>query len=297
MRRIIMTGASGFLGSEIIRESLKTEDIDVVAVTSKSEKIKEIAGDQCVIISTEDFLKNGFLFKENDVFVNCLFPTNADGRRMADGLEKVFAIITIARENGVEAFMNISSQSVYASQRTQPAREGDSLSLETAYDVGKYSSELFCNQVFKGVPHTNIRLASLLGIGYNQRIINRIVDYALKGNELEVVGGMQRYGFLDVRDAANGIVKMTKAEPKAWKETYNLGHQKSYTLIEVVECIVSELKKRGIMTGYVVHEGTDTRNSSIDASLFMEDFIWQPAHSLTQMTGDIIDSKLYGMEK
>lgn len=285
--RVIISGASGFLGSNIVRKAMAA-NISVVAITSRAAALTGVT-----TVSTEDFLENGYPCSSEDVFINCLFPTNADGFKMANGLDKVYRMITMARKSGVGAFANVSSQSVYPSKRTRPAREGDSLSLETPYAVGKYSSEVFLNQVFQEVPHTNIRMASLLGVGYEQRILNRMVDQALKGMQLKVVGGMQRYGFLDARDAAVGLIKLALSDTTLWRETYNLGRNESYSLIDVVECIASEMKKQAdIDVTYTISEGQDDRNSAVDASLFMQDFAWKPLLSLSETTETIIRSKL-----
>lgn len=291
MGRLVVSGANGFLGSEIIRNAVES-GIKVVAVTSRTQEMEDTFKDACHAVETGKFLDGEYKLTNGDVFINCLFPTNADGYRMADGLEKVFRMTTAAKESGAGAFINISSQSVYPSQRTQPAEEDDTLCLETPYAVGKYSSEVFCDQVFNGMPHSSIRLASLIGVGFDQRIINRMAEQALRGNELKVIGGRQRYGFLDVRDAASGIVKMATGNLENWKKVYNLGSIESYTLVDVAETVVSEIGKRGITASYAVKEGTDTRNSSINAKRFMKDFAWEPVLSLALTTGDIIDSKM-----
>lgn len=291
MRRMIVSGASGFLGRNLIKYALAT-DIEVIAVTSKSWVQPGI-----ITVDTENYLLNGYPCSSEDVFINCLFPTNADGYKMANGLKKVYRMITKAYECGVGALINISSQSVYASKRLAPAKEEDTLCLETPYAVGKFSTEVFVNQVFSDRAHTNIRMASLLGVGYDQRIVNRMVIQALKGEHLKVVGGMQRYGFLDVRDAVVGLVKLAVSNPKSWKETYNLGRNESYTLIEVVECIVKQMKLQADMdVRYTILEGQDNRNSSINATLFMQGFQWNPEITFDETTAAIIRSKLSKVE-
>lgn len=292
MRRIIVSGASGFLGSNIIMKAQEA-DIEVVAITNKSDVQSGIT-----VVNTSKFLSNGYPCSSEDVFINCLFPTNADGYKMANGLEKVYGMIAKAHESGVDAFINISSQSVYASKRSASAKEEDPLCLETPYAVGKYSSEVFVNQVFSDRPHTNIRMASLLGVGYDQRIVNRMVVQALMGEQLKVVGGMQRYGFMDVRDAAAGLIKLATSDVRTWKETYNLSRNESYTLIDVVECIVAEMKQQVEMdVSYSVLDGQDDRNSAIDASTFMHDFIWKPEITLPETVATIIRSKLDKADK
>ena len=300
---ILITGANGFLGGKITRRITEDTQFDVIAMARSEDKVQKMCVQEHIdkrriqFVSMEDFLKNGFPCHRDSVFINCLFPTNADGYKMADGLEKVYRIISMAKKSCVGAFINISSQSVYASKRIAPAKEEDALSLETPYAVGKYSSEVFVNQVFNDVPHTNIRMASLLGVEDDQRIVNRMVDQALKGVSLQVVGGMQRYGFLDVQDAAEGIATLAQSAPRTWKEVYNLGRNESYTLMDVVECIVSEMKEQvGMEITYTVSEGHDVRNSSLNAEAFMSDFHWTPKITLSETIAAIIRSKVSKVE-
>jgi nucleoside-diphosphate-sugar epimerase len=286
MKRIIVSGANGFLGSNILAAAQEA-GVEAVAVTRKPD-----APFGAKAVSTAAFLAGDFACGAEDVLINCLFPTNADGYRMVTGLETVYQMIARAYESGIGALINISSQSVYASKRTAPAREGDPLCLETPYAVGKYSSEAFVNRVFSDRAHTNVRMASLLGVGYDQRIVNRMVMQALRGEPLRVVGGMQRYGFLDVRDAAAGLVKLALSDSAAWQEAYNLGRNESCSLIDVVECIVSEMQREtGMDVSYTVTEGEDLRNSSVDASLFQQTFDWRPNYTLAETTANIIRSK------
>ncbi len=292
MKRLVISGAGGFLGTAIIQVAQEYPDINVVAISSNFSKFATQNYRNCSVISTDEFINKGFDFTEHDIMINCLFPTNADGYKMANGLEKVYKIISAAKDYGVKAFINISSQSVYASRREQAAKEDDELCLENAYAVGKYSSEMFCNQVLKEIPHSNIRLASLLGVGYDQRIVNRMVAQALLGRELNIIGGMQRYGFLDVRDAAVGILKMSVSDSSKWEETYNLGRMENYNLIEVVELIIEQLKLHGVNAKYSIAEGTDNRNSSINGRKFMENFKWNAEIPLSKTIDDIILSKM-----
>ena len=292
MKRIIVSGAGGFLGSNIVAKALD-HNIEVVAITSKEGDNSQIEK-----INTSEFLTKGYKFRADDAFINCLFPTNADGYKMAAGLDKVFKIISNVYSSGCGTFINISSQSVYSSVRKNPATETDLLCLDTPYAVGKYSSEMFTNEIFRDRRHTNIRMASLLGVGYDQRILNRMVDQALKGEKIKVVGGMQRYGFLDVRDAAAAIVKLSMDCSESWKETYNVGRNESYSLIDVAECICCEIKeKTGKKAEYIVINGQDNRNSSLDSSRFMTEFCWKPEIGLKKTTDDIIMSKSALSEK
>lgn len=288
-KRLVISGAGGFLGSNIIRQAAAIEGLEILAITSDAEKLKEVTGCAISTIDTAEYLEKGYDFSEGDVFINCLFPTNADGFRMADGLNKVYRMINVSKESGIGSFINISSQSVYDPKRTYAASEDSDICLETPYAVGKYSTEILTNTVFKDMPHTNIRLASLLGVGYGQRIVNRMAAMAMKGEDLKVMGGMQRYGFLDVRDAAAGIIKLALGGMQDPDEAYNLGVKSSYSLIDVAELITKAVNEQlGMNVKYIITEGEDHRNSALDATKFMEYCNWTPAISIEQTVNDIV---------
>lgn len=62
-----------------------------------------------------------------------------------------------------------------------PADENTVLCLESKYAVGKYATELLVNAICgKAVLHTNIGLASLIGAGFDQRIVNKMVNQIIK---------------------------------------------------------------------------------------------------------------------
>lgn len=270
---------------------------EVIAITSNPVKLKISfpQSNRLIIVDIEDFFSQEYFFNPDTVFVNCLFPTNANGYQMADGLAKVNRCISWAKEAGATAIVNISSQSVYASKRNHPATETDPLSLESVYAVGKYSSELYCDYVCNEIPHTNLRLSSLIGVGYDTRIANRLIAQAVNGKTVEIIGGMQRYGLLDVRDAASGIVEVARHSEYDWQYSYNLGSNESINLIELTQLIADVMDQYGVHMKYKVIDGLDERNSSINCNRFMRDFNWYPKISLRQSLTEIVEEKLAGV--
>ena len=186
--------------------------------------------------------------------------------------------------------INVSSQSVYSQKRVLPADENTVLCLESKYAVGKYATELLVNAICgKAVLHTNIRLASLIGAGFDQRIVNRLVNQIIKNNEIHIIGGKQVFGFLDVRDAASAIITMTKSINN-WYEVYNIGSRNSYTLIEIANTILDVAQERYAKRGSMILEQNNAfQNSSLNCSRFYEDFRWSQKYSIRQSVVDIMD--------
>ena len=290
--RLIVSGAGGFLGKTLVNKAVR-ENMDVIAITSKPDSV-QFMEDRIVCVEINSFIENGMPMTQEDVFINCLFPTYANGYRMSDGLKKTFMCMEVAKQYGVGSFINISSQSVYDSMKTKPATEEDSVCPESAYSVGKYAAELFCERVFIDTPHTNIRLSSLISPEYNRRLVNRLVDHALEKRFLKISGGAQRYSFLDVRDAAAGLLRISNSDKRKWRGTYNLGSNQSITLVELSKRIKEHLGRRGINISIELTPGEDIRNYSMDATLFMNDFGWEPVISLDHTIDSIIDRRWNG---
>lgn len=275
---------------EIISQLLQissTESNRIYALTSHTDRLKNRYGDRknLVILRREDFLKKKFFFRDIDILVNCAFPRKADGTQMAEGLKYVSEILSMAVSGGVKSVINISSQSVYDQTRIQPATEQDELNLGTKYAVGKYATELLTNTICVSVPHTNLRLASLIGAGFNERIPNKFVEQIVCGNDLHVINGGQRFGFLDVRDAADAIIVIINSNPRSWREVYNLGSNESHTLEEIAKevCRVGE-KYCNKTIQYKLMQGDNAeplQNSSMDCTLYRKAFQWKPKIRLT----------------
>lgn len=284
--KVLITGAGGFLGRNLIETALKKTAFNMIAVTSQKEQLQELYGSESgrlSVISKEELWSMDW--KEIDILLNCAFPRNVDGTKIADGLHFTLELFTKAVQGGVGAVINISSQSVYSQMRAGDATEQEEINLETKYAIGKYAVELMVNSICASVPHTNLRLASLIGPEFEQRITNKLVAQAVAGNDLQIVGGRQRFGFLDVRDAANALIAILNSNPELWDEVYNLGTNESYTLEEIAQEVCSigyKYCNRKIQYKLIHTDKEHTvQNSSLDCTLYRKTFQWEPEFKLT----------------
>ena len=275
--KIVISGAGGFLGTHLIRELLAETEDTLVALTSKPDRLA--ASGRLLPVHRDAF--RTIDWATVDVLVNCAFPRNADGASLAAGMEYVSALLRSAVQGGVHSVINISSQSVYSQCREKPASEEDELSLESKYAVGKYASELLTEGLCSALPHTSLRMASLIGAHFDQRLVNKFVLQALGGQDLNITGGSQIFGFLDVRDAASGILSVLKARPSAWKPVYNLGTEEAYTLAHIAKtvCAMSgEFGERSIE--FHLEPSEAAQNTSMNCSRMYEDFGWKARYRL-----------------
>lgn len=278
--KIAITGAGGFLGTELLRLLSEIADIDVYAFSFDFERNRDTYVKAENIISVDNSEAATFDYSGIDVLLNCAFPRNTDDEAFAEGLNFIQKVIEKAVNDKVGSVINISSQSVYSQKRTAPADESFPPVLESKYAVGKYWSELFVNTVCCNIRHTNLRMASLIGAGFNQRITNKFAAKVIAGEQIKISGGEQLFGFLDVRDAASAIIKLALSSDE-WQEVYNIGTNTAYTLREIAECAVAVGNEIGFTAlEPVYNDGGEWQNSALDCSMFMKYFHWKPVYSI-----------------
>lgn len=284
-KKIVITGASGFLGRNLI-DAVKTgNEFQVYALSSKGADLQAVNDSRNIEFCHKDavFTDEGRRILMEAIVVNCAFPRNYNGREIADGLRYIRHLFSRSKECGVKAIINISSQSLYSQTREEAATEETPLSLENVYAVGKYATELMLESICDGtdIKFTNLRLASLIGPGFDQRIVNRFVKQALEGNSIKAVISGQRFGFLDIEDAVRAILLLLNIPVSRWRSVYNVGNGKGYTIEEILISIREVFQTGGIEMPDIVYEhGTGTGSTIVDYSNLNADTGFEPLISL-----------------
>ena len=287
---VLITGAGGFLGQELITQLCNDRMFQIIALTSGVEKLSAKFAEQenLQIYSLDDFYQEKIDFSQVDYLVNCAFPRGEEGNSFARGIDYIEDVLKSATRFPLSGVIDISSQSVYSQKRLQAATEEEPICLESKYAVGKYMVEKLVDAYCRNIPHVHIRMASLIGKDFDVRIVNKLVKRAVKGEQIVIQGGNQSFGFLDVRDAADGIIHVLKKDTGLWKNIYNLGPECAYTLNEIVTIIEQVGNGFGVKLNVQRVEGDLVRqNSGVDCTKFMQDFSWRLQFDLYTSVKDI----------
>lgn len=292
--KILISGAGGFLGSEVIRQLLDRGNYDVFAYTSQKDKLKAkfSNNNNLTCFDYEDWKNENIPFDEIDVLINCAFARTSDGKELASSLDFTNEFMSDAASGGVGGIINLSSQSVYSQTREFAATESTTVIPESLYAVTKYSTELLISNICKNfnVPYTNLRLASLVGQGFDVRLTNRFIKSAINGETIKIIGGRQIISYMDVRDAADGLIALASVDPYIWKPIYNFGVEESYRLPQIAE-IVKKIAYEFISesVNVEVKEGKDFLNLSLDCTSFYADTSWKPKYNMEIIIRDIFE--------
>lgn len=295
-KKIIVTGASGFLGNNLINTLIGKDEYSVYAYSSRYGQEDQPWQERNIRFLHKDaiFSSNNGQILKNAIVVNCAFPRNSSGIGLADGIRYIQRVFVESEKCGAKAIINISSQSVYSQTRETIATEYMPVSLETPYAVGKYATELILESICKKaqMAYTNLRIASLIGPEFDQRIVNRLVKQALSSETLCVVKSARKFGFLDIEDAVRALLALLETNTKQWRTVYTVGNGKAYDIEYIAQRIKYVFKKNGLSIPRInIENGNGFGSTGVSYSEFHKDTGFEPStdldtsiqHILTQL--------------
>jgi len=235
--KILVTGASGFIGRYLLRE-LAAEDHQVWA-TMRSDP--GIALDDVKILRL-DFADTNWsrhLPAAVDVVIHL-----AQSRHYASFPEHVRDIVDInvvatvalaewARRAGARRFLLASSGTVYGNS-DPVSLETDACRPETMYAASKRSAEVLLGPYSPHFEVVVMRLFGVYGPDQGRMIIPNIIDGIKKGSEITLASNIGlRFNPIFVQDCINAILKLSVAPLRSRYEIFNVAGAEVVTLAEV----------------------------------------------------------------
>ncbi len=225
-RTILVTGASGFLGSRIAAQVAKRKQ--PVRTTGRSQVSRDqlpgyvqrdltneplddlVDGTSCVIHSA------GLAHRHR--------KTSNDGDMFHDVNVEATERLAIAAANaGVEHFVLISSVSVYGECPPQPVTEDTQCYPTTPYAISKWEAEQRLKDVCKqsGMRATILRMATLYGEG-DPGNVGRLMSAIDRGRFIWIGTGANQKSLLHGDDAAAAVLLAAAREAGSQVECYNV---------------------------------------------------------------------------
>ncbi|MHB8611001.1 MAG: NAD-dependent epimerase/dehydratase family protein [Candidatus Dormibacteraceae bacterium] len=245
-KRALVTGATGFVGANLVRRLLeeKHEVSLLVRENHDSWRLADIS-DQVRWIQTgiDDAAGLGMViaeFKPQWVFHLAAHGAyswqNDPAAIWATNVIGTANLVAACLAVGFEAFVNTGSSSEYGLKDHAP-REDEPVEPNSPYAVAKAAATLFCAQTARdtGAPITTLRLYSVYGPWEEpRRFIPQLVACGLKGRLPPLANPNTARDYVYVDDVCDAYLRVAR-EGRQARNVYNVGTGVQTTLRQAVE--------------------------------------------------------------
>jgi dTDP-glucose 4,6-dehydratase len=294
VRKVLVTGGAGFIGSNFIRHLLQHYDYEVVNFdkltyagnldnlrgVDDDPRYSLVVGDICDPEAVEGAMQGV------DAVVNFAAESHVDRSLMDPGafiqtnVYGVWVLLESARKNGVERFLHISTDEVYGPRFPDNAgREDDRLTPANPYAASKVGGEMQCYAFYRnyGLPVLVSRSANNVGPRQHpEKALPLFITNALDDQPLPVYGeGLQVRDRLYVEDNCEALDLILHEGEIG--EVYNVGADNERPNIEVVEGILALLEKPRSLIRFIEDRPGHDARYSLDSSK-VRALGWAPKH-------------------
>jgi len=282
-KNILVTGAAGFIGSNLSKRLLKEHpDAMVIGLDSVNDyydvKLKEYRLDELNQFDKFVFIKGNLADKE---LINKLFEeykpsvvvnlaaqagvrysiTNPDAY-IESNLIGFYNILEACRHNPVEHLVYASSSSVYGTNKKVPYSTDDKVDNPVSlYAATKKSNELMAHAYSKlyNIPSTGLRFFTVYGpAGRPDMAYFGFTNKLLAGEKIKIFNyGNCKRDFTYVDDIVEGVIRVMQGAPEKKNgddglpippyAVYNIGNSKPENLLDFVQILQEELIRAGVL--------------------------------------------------
>jgi UDP-glucuronate decarboxylase len=291
MKRILITGGAGFLGSHLC-DKLIEQGNDVLCLdnffTGSKDNIIHLLANPRFELIRHDIINPIFL--EMDQIYNLACPaspvhyqynpiktikTNVMGAINALGMAK--------RLNA--KILQASTSEVYGDPDVHPQKEGywgrvNPIGPRSCYDEGKRAAECLMMDYHRQ-NNVKVKIARIFNtygprMALNDgRVVSNFVIQALKGEDITVYGdGSQTRSFCYVDDMIDGLIRMMESDD-GFIGPVNLGNPDEFRILDLAKTVISMTGNRS----KIVHRPLpqdDPMQRNPDISLARKILGWQP---------------------
>lgn len=247
MKRVLLTGASGFVGANLARRLLHDgHEIHLllsgqacpwrlVAIRSEVQfheaDLRDASAVQSIVSHVRPdwvfhlAVRGGYSWQKR---VGTIVETNVLG---------TVNLLQACLQVGFDAFVNTGSSSEYG-WKDHPTAETDYLEPNSCYAVTKAFGSMFCRQTAweTAAPITTLRLYSVYGpYEEPQRLMPSLVLHGLQGRYPPLAGPDVSHDFVYIDDAVEAYVLAAAQQPQQPGVIYNVGTGCQWALRQVIE--------------------------------------------------------------
>jgi UDP-glucuronate decarboxylase len=314
-KTILITGATGFLGSLLIRffsylNNVSHRNIKLIALVRNTEKARRLLGDNIILIQGDIRNIPQIPFDINFI-IHCAAET--DSRKMIENPVEVsegivigtINILKLAYQKGIESAVYVSSMEVYGMMpdKADKVDENDCgiidiMNARSCYPLGKRMAENLCFNYFYqyGLPVKIARLAQTFGAGVHEtdnRVFAQFARSAISKEDIILhTDGLSVGNYCYSADAILGLIFILLKGANG--EAYNVVNEEStMTIRQMAELVAEKVAKGSISVRYDIPESNiygyaaPTKNRLSSRKLCS--LGWKPTYGMEDMYRRMIE--------
>lgn len=261
-RRILVTGAAGFIGANLIEKLITDTDCRIYAFYNNPASFKLFTLGLFRNNRVKPYQIDLLDFELIKSAVNRIRPQYVVHLGAVVNLERSYAIASSCIDSNIKGTLNIlealkglsirrfiysSTVEVYGNGRV-PFVETQGVDVVSPYSITKLAGEMFAQLYSKlhGIPVVILRLSNVYGpYQKKERFIPMVILSSLKGEDIQLNSSKKKSrDFCFVGDVTDAILKAFDNK-KAVGEIINIGNNKSTRLFDVGQLIVREIGSKG----------------------------------------------------
>lgn len=304
MRKLLVTGGAGFIGSNFVRYILSRYPnyqvvvLDKLTYAGNLANLADVADNPNYSFVRGDICDQPLvdsLAAEVDAILNFAAETHVDrsildaGSFIRTDVYGTFVLLEAAKKHGVRRFLQVSTDEVYGDVPEGSSREDDPLRPRSPYSASKAGGDMLVQayHITHGVPVLVTRGSNNYGpYQYPEKLIPVLITNALDDQELPIYGdGQQVRDWLYVLDHCSAIdVVLHRGEVG---EVYNVGGGNERRNLDIAEQVLEMLGKPRSLIRFVKDRPGHDRRYSLDCSKLRR-LGWEPARNFEEGLADTV---------
>ena len=304
MKRILVTGGAGFIGSHLC-ERLLSQGNEVICLdnyfTGSKMNIVHLLDNHYFELIRHDVTMP--LFVETDEIYNLACPASPV-QYQYNGIKTIktsvmgaINVLGLAKRTKSKV-LQASTSEIYGDPEVHPQHEGywgnvNTLGPRACYDEGKRCAEtLFMN--YHQQNNVKIKIARIFNTyGPNMnvndgRVVSNFIVQALKGEDITIFGdGCQTRSFQYIDDLVDGLIKLMDS-PDSFIGPVNLGNPVEFTMRSLADLIIRMTSSKSKIV-YLPLPQDDPKQRQPDISLARKELGWSPTVDLETGLGKTIE--------
>lgn len=250
MKKILVTGGAGFIGSHLVKrlveEGNKVTVLDNLLRGNKldheiMQKANLVVGDVRNASIVDEVTKGCDQIYHFAAVLGVDVVADNPVETMDTEVIGMKNIADAAMKHGVAKIIYASTSGVYGHSAIEKSfTEEITIDPRTSYAIAKRYNEIYLKALFeeKGLNSVSLRFFNIYGKKQDNRmVIPRFLEQALSGEPITVYGqGKQTRDFTYVDDTVTACIKL--AEKAGQAEIYNIANENELTIEELAKAIV-----------------------------------------------------------